>query len=143
MPGLNGRDETAAAHLADADLARTSMPRNIVLRHSGRWFVSRPKLRFLPAEVRALAQSMEQVNPFKAGGQNLVAAVAVPIQDLDTMHYREGVVNQVRCPFSRLFCTYCMTAKQYLRHLEPSKTRTDLIAGWLRPNSDNGSIDQG
>src|SRR5207249_3527561 len=90
VPRLDSGQESPPANLSDPDFARAT--RRL------RFLIARRQVRFGPAQVVAAPRSMKQVDALEACGQNFVPAIAVPVDDVDSMHDGQTAVDQVRVP---------------------------------------------
>ena len=94
--------------------------------------VTRPEVGLGPVEVAARPSGMEKVDAFKTGGQNLITSVVVPVNDVDAMHNRQRIVNQVGKPLALAgVCGGHVPAQERLRRLEPGKRRGDFVVRLL------------
>ena len=90
VPGLDRGQESPPAGLPDADFARATRRLRVL--------IARRQMRFRPAQVAAAPRRMKQVDALEACGQNFVPAVAVPVDDVDSVHDGQTAVDQVRVP---------------------------------------------
>src|SRR5581483_5604993 len=97
-----------------------------------------------PGHVTSCAARLEKMDALEAGSQDLVPAVAIPVQDLNAMDDCQRVINQVRRPGVPIeLACHNVAAQVRLRHFKPGERCADRVVWLPGPTAQEWHIHKG